>query len=76
MGNKTEVIDTTPSFTIQLLLHQMPAQNFTTNEFMSESIPSKYFTHSEFLKRKFSSSRIKLGYRGFENLIHLQFWHD
>ena len=49
MENKTELIDTTPSFTIQSLLDKMPGQNFETDKFMSESISSKYFTPSEFL---------------------------
>ena len=53
MENKTELIDSTSSFTIQSLLNKMPGQNFETDEFMSESISSKYFTLSEFLSENF-----------------------
>ena len=49
MENKSNLINSTPSFTVQSLLDQMPGQNFETDEFMSESISSKYFTPSEFL---------------------------
>ena len=48
MHNKTNLINSTPSITIQSLLDQMPEQNFETDEFMSETISSKYFTPSEF----------------------------
>ena len=47
MENKNDLLNSTPSFTIQSLLDQMPGQNFETDEFMSESISSKYFTLSE-----------------------------
>ena len=76
MEKKTELIDTTPSFSIQSLLDKMPGQNFETDEFMSESesesesdsdsdsdsdrVSSKYFTPFEFLKRKCSPNHFSM----------------
>ena len=47
MENKVHLTNSTPSFTIQSLLDDMPRQNFDTDEFMSESISSKYLKPSE-----------------------------
>ena len=60
LENKSSLINTTPSFTIQSLLHQMPGQNFETDEFMSESISPKYFTPSEFFEQKFSAKTFSM----------------
>ena len=43
-----------PSFSMQSLLDQMPGQNFSTDDFLSESIESKYYTPAEFISDKFS----------------------
>ena len=34
MENKANLLNPTPSFTIQSLLDEMPAQNFETNDFI------------------------------------------
>ena len=43
-----------PSFTIQSLLDQLPGQNFSTDDFLSDSIESKYYTPAQFIAEKFS----------------------
>ena len=43
-----------PSFSMQSLLDQMPGQNFSTDEFLSNSIESKYYTPAEFMSDKLS----------------------
>ena len=60
MENKANLINSTPSFTIQSLLDDMPGQNFDTDEFMSESISSKYLKPSEFLECKLPSNKFSL----------------
>ena len=54
MENKSSLLNSTPSFTIQSLLDQMPGQNFETDDFLSETVSSKYYTPSEFLRSKFA----------------------
>ena len=56
MENKKNLINSTPSFTIQSLLDNMPGQHFDTDEFMSETISSKYFKPSKFLECKLPSN--------------------
>ena len=60
LENKPSLINTTPNFTMQSLLDQMPGQNFETDEFTSESISSKYLTPSEFLEQKFSAKNFSM----------------
>ena len=43
-----------PSFSIQSLLDQLPGQNFSTDDFLSDSIESKYYTPAQFIAEKFS----------------------
>ena len=45
-----------PSFTIQSLLDQMPGQNFSSDEFLNDSISSKYYSAGDFLETKFSNN--------------------
>jgi len=51
-----DVLSALPSFTIQSLLDQMPAQKFNTDEFLSYTINSKYYTPTEFIEAKFSKN--------------------
>ena len=52
----TDSLKNIPSFTIQSLLDELPGQNFTTDDFLSNSIESKYYTPATFLNQKFSFS--------------------
>jgi len=49
-----DILSAIPSFTIQSLLDKMPAQKFSTDEFLSLSINSKYYSPTEFIESKFS----------------------
>ena len=60
LQNKPNLINATPSFTIQFLLDQMPGQNFETGQFMSEGISSKYFTPSKFIESKLSPNKFSM----------------
>ena len=60
LENKTKLLNSTPSFTIQSLLDEMPGQNFETDEFMSETITSRYFTPAEFLQAKIPKSKFSM----------------
>ena len=68
MVNKSNLINSTPSFTIQSLLDQMPGQNFETDEFMSESISSKYYTPSEFLGSKLPRNNFSMVHMNIASL--------
>ena len=57
MENKANLLNSTPSFTIQSLLDEMPGQNFETNDFMGENMSSKYFIPAEFLECKFPPNK-------------------
>ena len=50
----TERLSNLPSFSIQSLLDQLPGQNFSTDDFLSDSIESKYYTPAQFIAEKFS----------------------
>ena len=60
MENKANLLNSTPSFTIQSLLDEMPSQNFETNDLMAENISSKYFTPAEFLEWKFPPNKFSM----------------
>ena len=60
MENKANLVNSTPSFSIQSLLDEMPGQNFETDEFMSQTISSKYFTPAEFLECKLPSNKFSM----------------
>ena len=60
MENKANLLNSTPSFTIQSLLDEMPGQNFETNDFLAENISSKYFTPAEFLECKFPPNKFSM----------------
>ena len=68
LQNKPNLINATPSFTIKSLLHQMPGQNFETDEFMSEGISSKYFNPSEFIESKVSPNKFSMVYINIASL--------
>ena len=52
--NSINQLTNLPSFTIQSLLDQLPGQNFSTDDFLSDSIESKYYTPAQFINEKFS----------------------
>ena len=60
LENKTKLLNSTPSFTIQSLLDEMPGQNFETDEFMGETITSKYFTPAELLQAKLPKNKFSM----------------
>ena len=60
LENKTNLLNATPSFTIQSLLDVMPGQNFETDEFLGETITSKYFTPAEHLQAKILKSKFSI----------------
>ena len=60
MENKANLINSTPSFSIESLLDEMPGQNFETDEFMSDTISSKYFTPAEFLECKLPQNKFSM----------------
>ena len=49
-----------PSFTMQSLLDQLPGQNFTSDDFLSDSIESKYYTPAQFIAEKFSKKYLTM----------------
>ena len=57
---KSDYVNSMPSFTSQSLLDQIPGQNFETDEFMSETITSKYFTPSEFIEQRLPSNKFSM----------------
>ena len=57
---KSDSVNSMPSFTIQSLLDQMPGQNFEMDEFMHETITSKYFTPSEFIEQRLPSNKFSM----------------
>ena len=74
----TDSLKNIPSFTIQSLLDELPGQNFTTDDFLSNSIESKYYTPATFLNQKFSKKSFSLIHlnisslqRHFDELITL-----
>ena len=60
MENKANLMNSTPSFSIQSLLDEMPGQNFETDEFLSDTISSKYFTPAEFLQSKLPPNKFSM----------------
>ena len=54
-GVKEELINK-PSFSIQSLLDEMPGQNFSPDDFLTDSISSRYYSPSEFLMSSFSDN--------------------
>ena len=60
ISNKFNVLDVFFSFTIKSLLDKMPAQKFTTDEFLTNSISSKYYSLSEFIDVKFSKKAFSM----------------
>ena len=56
----TDKLSNIPGFTIQTLLDEMPDQDFSTDDFLSNSIESKYYTPAKFLSEKFSSKSFSL----------------
>ena len=69
----SEVLSALPSFTIQSLLDQMPAQKFNTDEFLSYSINSKYYSPSDFIDAKFSKKSFTMIHL---NIASLQYHID
>jgi len=59
-NNFNYVLDGLPSFTIKSLLDKMPAQKFTTDEFLTNSISSKYYSPTEFIDAKFSKKAFSM----------------
>ena len=57
---KSDSVNSMPSFTIQSLLDQMQRQNFEMDEFMSATITSKYFTPSEFIEPRLPSNKFSM----------------
>ena len=51
----SEKLSNIPGFTIQTRLDEMPDQDFSTDDFLSNSIESKYYTPAKFLSEFFSS---------------------
>ena len=60
MENKANLVNPTPSFSIQSLLDEMPGQNFETDEFMGETISSQYFTPAEFIGCKLPPNKFTM----------------
>ena len=57
-----------PSFSIQSLLDQLPGQNFSTDDFLSDNVESKYYTPAQFLAQKIPKKSFSMAHLNIASL--------
>ena len=56
----SEYVKNTPSFSIKTLLDSLPGENFSKDDFISNTIDSRYYSPTNFLTEKFSKSQFSM----------------